>query len=211
MAYTSTIALMARNIKRSGCTTTNTSLPGNPGYNLRMSDRKLLTDEQLWLITIAPAEVTDRQLADALGVSFSAVHNRRWQIRKNGWTCKVWYETCTYCGQTVTMSPNRSRTDKLYHEECRPRANRAFQRDRYHKKAETQRRQIQRATQASVHAIQDASIERANNKGQLSTANEDAYLVENLYRKPREVATELGRTYYGVESRMKRLRRGQSL
>lgn len=104
------------------------------------------------------------------------------------------------------MSPSRSRTDRPYHPECRPEVIRNKVLKRYHAYPEERKRELAEKANDLVLDWQDASIEKAANRGAPWTEAEDAYLEANLHRTARELAEDLNRTFYGVASRMKRMR-----
>lgn len=66
------------------------------------SVRILLTDAQVWAILNAPG-LTDAQLATALGVKESTIHNWRWLLARHGWTCGVRYAPCRHCGELAAL------------------------------------------------------------------------------------------------------------
>lgn len=79
--------------------------------------RKLLTDEQSWVIVSADPSVSDRQVADGLGVPVSTVHVTRWRFRRQGWTCAVRYTVCLQCSVPLTRK-GRHDSRRQYHGEC---------------------------------------------------------------------------------------------
>ena len=165
-----------------------------------------MTDEQTWAILTAPAEATDHQLAEQLGLTYAAVHGRRWTLRTEGWTCKVRFARCLYCDEMMTLPPSRSRTDYPYHPDCHEQYRRDDVNRRYHRSPIEERKARSQNSRIITSTAQEESLAKAVNRGAPWTDSEDAYLAENLHRTARELAAELNRSYYAVESRVKRMR-----
>ena len=62
-----------------------------------------LTDAQLWAIVCADPAVTNRQLADALGLLRQQVNGARWRLRRCGWSCPVSSTICQHHRRALTQ------------------------------------------------------------------------------------------------------------
>ena len=200
LTATTTTALAAR--ATSG--TQNVRVP-----NSAPSPRHQLTDAQIWIIVCAEASVTDRQLADALGMGLSTVRNARWRVRRQGWTCAVRYTDCLHCGVPFTRRGHRdSRRD--YHAQCRPEARRAIQsvidRRRWNKMPCEARNILLDRLHDHQADHQAASLMTAKQHMTRWTADEDTMLVERAGEPLHMLARDLGRTLLAVQSRRWKLR-----
>lgn len=90
----------------------------------RSKQRTSVTDVQRWILVNAASTVPDGDLADALGITVSAVHHARWLLRQQPWTCTVAYVPCRHCEATLTRRTHKH----AYHDACRPGARKAIQR-----------------------------------------------------------------------------------
>ena len=140
-----------------------------------------MTDEQTWAILIAPDEMIDQQLADQLGLTYSAVHSRRWTLRRQGWSCRVTWDPCHLCGEPLIRPNNRKR----YHAECRGDARR-------------------RANTAHVTATTSGRARP------YSKEEDELIITHSTSMTIRQIAMQLGRTYSSVARRLARLRERES-
>jgi hypothetical protein len=167
--------------------------------------RTRLTDDQVWTILNTPG-MTDADLASALGVKESTVHNRRWLLKRSPWSCSVRYAPCRHCGEIATFRGQSAR--HAYHAQCRPIALRAIQRAIDAERLITPER-VDRLHRWHRDA-QQRSIAGATNAGARWTEDDDAYLLEHWDDGYEALAADLCRTVGAINLRRVVLkRRGQ--
>lgn len=164
-----------------------------------------LTDEQTWAIVNAPDELNARQIADQLGLTYSAVVNRRWQIRKDGWSCKVHWEPCQECGEPLIERRRR----QLYHDRCRlavsKRLDASYAEDRRYSDQQIQARGERR--EAHYRHGQEVTRPHATSHMRRYTPEDDALLLElNKTMTHEQIALEVGRTKAAVQTRLKHVK-----
>ncbi|MBA2276765.1 MAG: hypothetical protein H0W06_03295 [Chloroflexia bacterium] len=177
-------------------------MPWDPGVS------KHLTDEQLWALVCADPAVSNRQLADALGAPKATVASARWRLRRHGWTCPVSYEMCRHCGRPLTRQGN-GQERRAYHPDCRPVAVQELRKPRDRRRWDALPVEERRDSFARAHAYidqhQEATQATATQRHGRWTAEEDAVLIARHAEPAHVLATELGRTLYGVYRRRDRL------
>lgn len=171
--------------------------------------RKLLTDEQSWIILCTDASVSDGQLADALGVPVSTVHAARWRFRRQGWTCAVRYTLCLHCGAPLIRRGRRD-SRRHYHDACRPEARRVVQRAIDRRRWERMPAEARNVVLDRAHeheaGHQAASQASATQHMSRWTDDEDVVLIERAGEPLHRLARDLGRTLWGVRGRRWKLR-----
>lgn len=75
-----------------------------------------MTDDDIWLIRCNP-RISAPKLAERLGVTTLTIHRWRKRFRQEGWTCRVNYGPCVYCGETMTVRP--SKNEAFSHPACK--------------------------------------------------------------------------------------------
>ncbi len=181
-----------------------------PQRQRRARVRKLLTDEQSWVIVSVDPSVPDRQLADRLGVPVSTVHAARWRFRRQGWTCAVRYTVCLHCGDPLTRR-GRHHSRREYHDACRQEARRSIQRaiDRRRWKrmpVEARNVVLDRAHEHEAERQAASQASAVQHKARW-TEDEDAVLIERAGEPLHILARELGRTLWAILARRWKLRR----
>jgi hypothetical protein len=172
--------------------------------------RRPLTDDQSWVIVCATSDITDAQLAAALGVQVSTVHAARWRFRRQGWTCAVRFVACRHCGQLLLRRGRRdSRRD--YHDECRPEARKRIQREidrRRWERADAERRNVVlERWHEHQYDHQAETAKAATRHAARWTEYEDTVLIERNGEPLHVLAYDLGRTLWAVKDRRQSLRR----
>jgi hypothetical protein len=163
--------------------------------------RTRLTDAQIWTILTLP-RASDAQLAAMLGVKVSTVHNARWKLSRNGWSCSVRYAPCRHCGELATLKGQS--TDHAYHARCRPAALRAIQ-QRVDAEPPVTPEHVARLHQWQ-QATQERTLAQAASNGRRWSDAEDAVVRELIDRPIEETCDELDRSLYAVAYRRARLR-----
>lgn len=167
-----------------------------------------LSDAAMWYIVCHP-DLRSQELAVLLDTSANRVRNARYRFRREGWSCRVAYVSCTACGEPVTVG-GHVRRDRVYHSGCRPEARRQIQRRLDH----------QRWEQADLHArsrllakrvayddrYQATTRQTATRHGARWSPEDDAVLIEQADTPDYELAQALGRTLKAVRSRQGKLR-----
>lgn len=164
-----------------------------------------MTDEQVWAIVNAPGDVTTEQIADRLGLTYSAVHNRRWQLRKIGWTCKVDWSPCPECGNPLIERRRR----QLYHDDCRPAVDRRLNASYEVEREYTDQQMAAREARRDAHYERTQAETRpyATSHMRRYTPEDDEQLIElSKTMTHEEIALEVGRTRAAVQTRLKVVR-----
>lgn len=76
-----------------------------------------LTDAQLRTIADAPADVSAREIANAIGALYKTVCEARRRIARDGWVCPIAWATCAVCGLALARGAHHQTT---VHAHCRP-------------------------------------------------------------------------------------------
>ncbi len=168
-----------------------------------------LTDEQCWATVCADPAVTNAELAAPLGVLVGTVMTARWRLRTKGWTCRVSYGVCTYCGKPFTRQ-GASRLRLAYYPVCRPLAHRMNRRvpDRRRREAlPVEERRVHLARANAFNAEHQAATKaRATQHQARWTEAEDAVLIARQHEPAHVLAYELRRSLSSVRHRRGRLR-----
>lgn len=173
-----------------------------------MSKSRRLSDAQVWVILNAPKDVTNAQLAEALGRSVGTIHWRRAQLRKQPWACRISWEPCGACGKPLI----RPTSIKRYHDQCRPQVLERWYESYRAKREERLSAEEIKARIERGRAFHAAAKERtapvAHKAGQPWSEDDDEYLVQNRRSMLLiDVALELGRTYDACHDRLRLLRK----
>lgn len=173
-----------------------------------VTERRVFTDSQIWIILHTGRDVSNAQIAEALGRSVHSVRWLRSRLRHHPWACKISWEPCRECGDPLI----RPTSKKLFHDRCRPAARRQWLARRQKIREEQltdQEREERRARGAAFHAaVQERTAAVATNHGGRWSEEDNEYLVNQYQLMPLfEVALELGRTYGACHSRLSQLRK----
>lgn len=69
-----------------------------------------LSDDQKWTVVCADPGESNSRLAARFGSTKTTVGN----LRRDGWTCPVWYRDCVRCSQPMTAR----KANQIYHTHC---------------------------------------------------------------------------------------------
>lgn len=170
-----------------------------------------LPDGAMWLIVCHPG-VPAPELAVMLGISANRVRDARYRFRRQGWSCRVAYVSCTACGGPVTIG-GHVRRDRAYHPACRPQARRRIQQDLDHRRWEqadiAERSRLLAKRLAYDEHYQALTRQVATRHGARWSPEDDAVLVEQEDTPDHELAQALGRSLRAVRGRQGKLRREQ--
>lgn len=167
-----------------------------------------MTDEQVWTIITAPPTVSARQLADDLGLTYSAVHSRRWDLRKHGWSCKIDWTPCEVCQKPLIEA---GRQPRRYHPDCRPIALKglyaAYWQERKPRLTDRQRDYRAEVRDEYYAQAQEETRAKATNHGQPFTPEEDELILAmSATHTRKEIAIATGRTLHAIKRRLGYLR-----
>lgn len=181
-------------------------------YHPPMATRRAFTDAETWAILTAPDSESGADLARQLGCNEQSVRVLRACLRREGWTCKVAYRPCQYCGKLFTVRGVKAGR-AAYHPECHRLAlveiGRRNDQDRWDRLTEAEwQSRLDRAHRHSV-AKQATSRGHASNHGRRWDPSEDALLLAPDAPPNHELAEVLGRTLYAVMARPQKLRARQ--
>lgn len=164
---------------------------------------KRLTELQIWTLLNSP-NASDASLAELIDAPLPTVHNMRWVLRKSPWSCKIDYQPCRWCGETLTLRV-RSRNAHAYHAHCKPLARAEIQRS-IDATRDLRKDVVDRFHQWH-HDAQAKTLAQARNSGAKWTDEEDEIVLAWIDRPIMETANELGRTYMATSARRKNLKR----
>jgi hypothetical protein len=173
---------------------------------------KHLNDHQLAAIAWASDAETTRELADRLGVTYAAVRFSRKRLRAEGFVCRIYWTTCTKCGE---MLAGRRHTQE-FHEQCGADHKREYTvrddvrsaRAAYVAANADRAREYQERRAARAAWIQMRTQATAHRHRQPWTPEEDAQVLNaNRPETLEAVAIAIGRRYKSVLSRRATLRR----
>jgi hypothetical protein len=162
---------------------------------------RLLTDEQLWAI-LNELDTHYTELGPRLGTSLEAVRLAQYRMKRNGWSCKIRYGTCRFCGRPMTVRVRSSAY--AYHRECKPAATSALKRQREDAAEVEERSEYFR----NWLLRQQEESKGAATKYRAPWTEEDDQVVLEMMEKPvAETCQVLHRTVYGIIARRHRLRK----
>jgi hypothetical protein len=173
-----------------------------------------LTLHELAALAEAPPGANLAELARNLGRPYEAVAVAAWRMRRaGGWYCRIEWRTCPECGGLLASSGARRR---IGHPPCmRARALRreAERRARLGAGGRTQWAQLSPEARAKRIAAnrrtflrdQARTREAALRHGAPWTPEEDTYLLTHANQSTRDQALALGRTFWSVQGRRRRL------
>jgi hypothetical protein len=171
--------------------------------------RRHLTDAETWDI-INSFDESDSAIAGRLGVKVPTVHAARWRLARNGWTCRVHYTVCLYCGEQLTR--RGSKTGKqLYHTDCREHVRTEWNARREPMRWEstpTERQQLilQRGHQ-HTERWQAETLDRATQGNKRWQEWENALILDSEAAPDHVLALELNRTLMAVRGRRRDLKK----
>jgi hypothetical protein len=162
---------------------------------------RLLTDEQLWVI-LNELDTHYTELGPRLNTSLEAVRLAQYRMKRNGWSCKIRYGTCRYCGKPMTV---RVRSHAYaYHRECKPVATSMLKRQRESAAEVEERTEYFRNW---LLRSQEQSKATATKYRAPWTEEDDQVVLEMMEKPVEESCQILRRTAYGIIARRHRLRK----
>jgi hypothetical protein len=174
--------------------------------------RIAFNDDQLWRLVHVHSDVSDVALAKSLGVQISTIHAARWRLRKHGWTCRVSYGTCRYCGKPFTRQGHKA-SRREYHPEC-------YLANKREHSPPREKRRWQSLSASEQAAIIDRAHEHNSRWQELTQAKatnhmkrwqdwEDELILSPDAPPDHELALDLGRSLLSVRGRRRDLKRRQ--
>lgn len=128
------------------------------------------------------------RLASTYHVTRDSLYHRAKYLRTHGWTCPLASKPCAVCGKPLLT---RKQTG---YQTMHPVCKRQRDNERLAGKGAEWAAEAQQRTQASAHAA-----------GRPWTEDEDAYLIEHQTEAAEQLAVDLGRSIYAVNTRVHRL------
>lgn len=128
------------------------------------------------------------RLASTYHVTRDSLYHRAKYLRTHGWSCPLASKSCAVCGKPLLT---RKQTGyQTMHPACKRRRDNK----RLAGKGAEWAAEVQQRTQPSAHAA-----------GRPWTEDEDAYLIEHQTEAAEQLAVDLGRSIYAVNTRVHRL------